>query len=298
MKTSTLITLIYFCVNVSFLLLLALYILKTGEHYKAKSLGKDIWAQRKIYAPMLVHFYDTATDLGVVYYWYTLMIDEQNGIDYESIDAEIFFWCGVTFLLFYRVVLFVFLIAAMMHINIGNAGDLSGVVHWYDPLLVVVELYVFRTVYLSYIENEAKIKANIERRKNAKKQFDAQIHVHTLEGGGPSPVGVSKGPLSTDAVTPSEIALSEIISSSENAKNQIGAQSIPVDALEDQEPPHPGGSLSIDAASPADKVTPLDAPTKGPSDLPFDALSDTSSDGISPSEPTSSSEVTLLFRTL
>ena len=96
---------------------------------------------------MLVHFYDTATDLGVVYYWYTLMIDEQNGIDYESIDAETFFWCGITFLLFYRVCLFVFLIATM-HYAGGGARDYSGAVNWYDPLLVVVESYVFRTVYL------------------------------------------------------------------------------------------------------------------------------------------------------
>ena len=203
METSTLITLIYFCANLVFLVLLALYIVKTGEHHEAKSLGKDIWNQRKIYAPMLVHFYDTATDLGVVYYWYTLMIDEQNGKNYESIDMEIFFWCGITFLLFYRVVLFFFLLA-----QIVSYGELSDAVRWYDPLLVVVELYVFRTVYLSYIDNEDKIKANIERRKSANKHVEVQIahstSAVTLEGAQSPTAGVSQVTPPSENIPPSD----------------------------------------------------------------------------------------------
>ena len=74
------------------------------ESLKSKAFIKDIWTQRKIYAPLIVHFYDTATDIGVIYYWYGLMVDEKNGVqDYDSLDMTIFFWCGISSLIFYRL---------------------------------------------------------------------------------------------------------------------------------------------------------------------------------------------------
>ena len=162
METSTLITVIYFFVNIVLLLILSFYIMKTGEHSDLKSFGKDTWAQRKIYAPIIIHFYDSATDIGVVYYWHGLMMDEQNGVyDYESVDMEIFFWCGVAFLLLYRVMLFGSLIWAVV---VENASD----VNWYDPILVLLEVYVFRTVYLSYRNAQGVIEENVKARKQRK----------------------------------------------------------------------------------------------------------------------------------
>ena len=104
METSTLITIVYFSASVFLLLMLAIWVYRTGEHYEAKSFGKDVWAQRKIYAPIIVHFYDTATDIGVVYLFYQLMKEEQSGrYDYESLDMEVMFWMGLAFLILYSV---------------------------------------------------------------------------------------------------------------------------------------------------------------------------------------------------
>ena len=121
-----------------------------------KLLGKDVWALKKIFAPLIVHFYDCATDLGVVYYWYTLMKEEQDGIyEYDAVDMKIYFWCGVTFLILYRVVMFALLCWAFFQ------GD---DIKFYDPLLLLLHLYVFRAAYLSYKDNEKEI----EKRKQAK----------------------------------------------------------------------------------------------------------------------------------
>ena len=160
METSTLITVVYFSANIALLLLSSIYIIIKGGLHGVKLLGKDVWALKKIYGPMIVHFYDCATDLGVVYYWYTLMEEEQNGTyDYDSVDMEIYFWCGITFLILYRVVMFVYLVLEYFGLNFaGEKGK------WFDPLLLLLHLYVFRAAYLSYKDN----KEAIEKRKQAK----------------------------------------------------------------------------------------------------------------------------------
>jgi len=163
METSTLITIVYFSASVLLLFILALWVYHTGQHYEAKSFGKDVWAQRKIYAPIIVHFYDTATDIGVVYYFYTLMVEEQNGeYDYESLDMEVMFWLGLSFLVLYRVVM----IGGLVLILVNSGPDKNTA--WYDPFLVCLELYVFRTVYLSYRDAQDDIKKNAENRKRQK----------------------------------------------------------------------------------------------------------------------------------
>ena len=44
----------------------------------SKSFLKELWSYRSIYGAVIVHFYDTATDIGILIYWYKLMIDEQD----------------------------------------------------------------------------------------------------------------------------------------------------------------------------------------------------------------------------
>ena len=161
--------------------------MKTGEHSDIKAFGKDIWAQRKIYAPIIVHFYNSATDIGVVYYRSTLWQNEKNGIyDYESVDMEIFFWCGIAFLALYRVMLFGFLLIMVIK------GD--SYVEWFDPILVPLEMYVFRTVYLSYNDAQKVIKKNVMIRQQ-RKQFV-------------TPTGSAAGSSSTNA-TPTTTKLPE-----------------------------------------------------------------------------------------
>eukprot|EP01084_Bolivina_argentea_P020696 38481_1 len=99
LKYSSILSIIYFSVNIILLSILAIVVYRQGGHtsVKSKTYFKDIWSQRKIYAPLIIHFYDTATDIGVLYNWYQLMYKEQNTPDfnYESVNMEIFFWTGI-----------------------------------------------------------------------------------------------------------------------------------------------------------------------------------------------------------
>ena len=173
----------------------------TGGHYKAKSFAKDVWAQRKIYIPLVIHFYDAATDIGVVIYWYDLYADEQDGVyDYESVDMEIFFWCGIAFLALYRIMLFGVLL--FFKCDKRGADDIA----WVDLLLVILHLYVFKTVYLSYKGAQEKIKKNIEAREK-NKQIRANSDSQATE---PNPEAGSTTIVATKEAQPPKIKEEEI----------------------------------------------------------------------------------------
>ncbi len=59
LKYSTIVSIVYFCVNVVFVIGLGVYVYKNGAHdkLKSKSYFKDLWNQRKIFAPLIIHFY-------------------------------------------------------------------------------------------------------------------------------------------------------------------------------------------------------------------------------------------------
>eukprot|EP01084_Bolivina_argentea_P168985 292957_1 len=98
LQYSTIVSIVYFAVNIIFMLGLAFYVHKKGNHkVTSKSYFKDIWNQKKIFYPLIIHFYDTATDIGVIYNWAELAKDEKT-MNYESVDMKTFFWCGITFL--------------------------------------------------------------------------------------------------------------------------------------------------------------------------------------------------------
>eukprot|EP00484_Ammonia_sp_Unknown_P007800 CAMPEP_0197081032 /NCGR_PEP_ID=MMETSP1384-20130603/214431_1 /TAXON_ID=29189 /ORGANISM="Ammonia sp." /LENGTH=451 /DNA_ID=CAMNT_0042519923 /DNA_START=17 /DNA_END=1369 /DNA_ORIENTATION=+ len=158
-STSTLISIVYFSANLLLLLALGYYVKRKGEYDTIRSTAffKDIWSQRKIYAPLIVHFYDTATDIGVVYYWYTLMKDEQAGRNYVSVDMEVFFWCGVSFLLFYRLCT---LIGVIFLVYVHEPNFV-----WYDAVLALFDVYIFKTVYLSFKQAHDAMSKNAEIRK-------------------------------------------------------------------------------------------------------------------------------------
>ena len=59
-----------------------------------------IWKKRNIYAPLLVHIYDTATDIGVVYIWGSLALSKE---DIAYIDIMTFFILGLVFIALYRL---------------------------------------------------------------------------------------------------------------------------------------------------------------------------------------------------
>eukprot|EP01083_Nonionella_stella_P048204 129037_1 len=168
---SSIVSIIYFSVNFVFLCCLGIIVYKQGGHsVKSKSYLKDIWNQRKIYAPLIIHFYDTATDIGVIYNWHYLMQKEQNddSIDYQSVDMTVFFWSGITFLIVYRICL---LCWSLWEWLVDNDGE------WYYVLLVLCDLYIFVAVYESFkaaqgiiTENAAKRQRNAEAREKAREE--------------------------------------------------------------------------------------------------------------------------------
>ena len=99
LKWSTWATIIYFAFYFILLLTLAIYIHAT-EHYNSKyEYALAFWKKKGIYAQILVHLYDTATDFGVLIQWYQLAYDQN---DYESIDMVALFWTAMAFIIAYR----------------------------------------------------------------------------------------------------------------------------------------------------------------------------------------------------
>jgi len=155
MELSTWMAIIYFSLNVVFLVFLTVYVKKTQTHKSMKSTSflKAIWAQRKIFGPLLVYFYDVATDIGVVLYWYELAHD---GNHYQSVQPMRFFWLGIWILAIYKVFMLLFTSTAAV---LGKDQY-----SWYDPILVLFELYIFKTVYLSFKQAQSVIAANAEQK--------------------------------------------------------------------------------------------------------------------------------------
>eukprot|EP01083_Nonionella_stella_P223828 797280_1 len=149
---SSIVSIIYFTINMIFLIALGVIVYNQGAHeIISKSYFKDIWNQRKIYAPIIIHFYDTATDIGVVYSWFVRMRDEH---DYESVDMAVFFWTGISFLALYRLCLLCW--------TIYDWSDAK----WYHLLLILLDLYIFVTVYESFMDAQGIITENARKRRN------------------------------------------------------------------------------------------------------------------------------------
>eukprot|EP01083_Nonionella_stella_P110949 325067_1 len=199
MDYSTIVSIIYFVVNIIFMFGLAFHVYRSGNHkLKSKSYLKAVWSQRKIIFPLIIHFYDTATDIGVIYNWYELMKDEEDPkTDYDSVDMKAFFWCGISFLLFYRILMLI--LSVFRWLDEDDEGE------WYHVLLVLIDLYIFAFIYESFNEANGIITKNAERRqKNAqrKKQKREEINKQ-LE------IAVEKGQISTDKAEAIQIALND-----------------------------------------------------------------------------------------
>eukprot|EP01083_Nonionella_stella_P202066 738583_1 len=165
---STIVSIIYFTMNIIFMLALALYVYKSGNHkLKSTSYFKDIWNQRKIFWPLIIHFYDTATDIGVVYDWGESMEREKApNVNYGSVDMESFFWCGVTFLIVFRVGMLMFSVYKWRR----NEGE------WWYILLVLVDLYIFVIVYESFQAAQGVITNNAAKRERNKAKRKQKRH--------------------------------------------------------------------------------------------------------------------------
>ena len=95
-------TVTYFCLYV--VLLIVVGLMTCGS---SKSLGDCVvtsWKRRSIYSPTIVHFYDTATDIGVMILWGDLAFKQQRGeIEIPHVNMMVFFILGIVFIALYRI---------------------------------------------------------------------------------------------------------------------------------------------------------------------------------------------------
>ena len=156
-KWSTYASAIYFLLYVLLVLILSLYMHKTKQFDTNKKFIQAVWARRSIYGQVLTHFYDTATDIGVLIEWAILATDNvcifeiyskimlfalTIKVDYESIDMVIMVFSSIGFLLFYRVILVFIAIRSDDEVG-GNDCTPE------DFYLSILDIYIIKTVYLS-----------------------------------------------------------------------------------------------------------------------------------------------------
>ena len=92
LSTRMVVTLVYGGCHILLLLTLAFRIYyQTKKEEKSMSLSGYFWAlwkDRAVYSPLIIHIYDTATDIGVLYEWYDLALYERDEENIQSIDME------------------------------------------------------------------------------------------------------------------------------------------------------------------------------------------------------------------
>eukprot|EP01084_Bolivina_argentea_P109422 195591_1 len=139
-KWSTVASIIYFSLYLFMLILLALHAHRTGNYKDKKSFVKAVWLKKNIYAAILVHLYDTATDYGVIIEWWLLWQQERKGeIDYKTVDMEVFVFAAISFLILYRII--------TIFISIYINQDDHCCIVWFDVFLSLIDMYIIRAVY-------------------------------------------------------------------------------------------------------------------------------------------------------
>eukprot|EP01084_Bolivina_argentea_P052490 96434_1 len=106
LSTGFMITIIYGSSQMFLLLLLAIKVYyvskKDSDKTTCKRMMYSVWKERGVYSPVIIHIYDTATDIGVLYEWYKLAEYEKNVKNLESLNMNQFFWIGIGFMIAYR----------------------------------------------------------------------------------------------------------------------------------------------------------------------------------------------------
>eukprot|EP01084_Bolivina_argentea_P070031 127387_1 len=156
----------YFSVYTTMMCLLALFIWRE-EHKFDRTFLQTVWIQRAIYAQVIVHFYDTATDIGVMITWYTLYKDH---IDYVSVDMAVFFWGSVAILLFYRFIGGV----------ISYQFDTD--IHFCCRILMIIfDAFIFEAIYESFKSSQEIIEDNKRRAETKRERIEIKKAIQLKE---------------------------------------------------------------------------------------------------------------------
>ena len=166
---------------------------KVGEKLSCKHFWYRLWKMRGVYTPLVIHIYDTATDIGVLYEWYKLAKREKNGTNIESLNMEQLFWIAMGFMIAYRGILGLggFVAGGVLlgdtafpesldgiwqHLGYGIvfiAGGICGFIGAALELgLFVVIFFEQKEVMENHSEKIAKMIANAKKRKQAKTETE------------------------------------------------------------------------------------------------------------------------------
>eukprot|EP01084_Bolivina_argentea_P138180 243330_1 len=158
----------YFSVYITMIIILAIWVWKNEEHKLDRTFLKSVWSQRTIYASVIVHFYDTATDIGVLITWYNLYYNEMHGTNYKTVDMSVFFWGGCSVLLFYRFVTFLLIIYQQK-----NEEDPCRGICIRAPL-AIFDLFIFEGIYQSFKSAENILTANQKKLQQRQEKMARQ----------------------------------------------------------------------------------------------------------------------------
>lgn len=121
---------------------------KKADYDEDKSFCSSIWDKRAIFSQILLHLFDTATDLGVLIDWGILAQKESDGQEIESIDMGALFLTAITFLILYRLIS---TITAFIS-GCRNGKSFLGII--LDGFLGLLDMYVLKTVYKAIKDDE------------------------------------------------------------------------------------------------------------------------------------------------
>eukprot|EP01084_Bolivina_argentea_P170634 295681_1 len=111
-----------------------------GESMKKKVIlfWQSIWSKKKMYGPMIVHIFDTASDAGVLVEWYLLAKRERNDPDFNvpHLDMSIMFWCNLGSILLYRFISTVWIYRLTQSIT--------------QSILQLFDLLLFKAIYVCW----------------------------------------------------------------------------------------------------------------------------------------------------
>eukprot|EP01084_Bolivina_argentea_P193815 332489_1 len=165
-RWSTIASIVYFTLYTTMMGLLASWIWKKEKHKLDRTFLKTIWIQRRIYGQVIVHFYDTATDVSVLITWYSLYYDEKiRGLNYERVNMAVFFWSGCSVLIFYRLVTFVVIWYKLNETADDVIGMLIGVIIRIP--LAILDLFILEGIHDSF---KSSTQIREDNRKKAEKK--------------------------------------------------------------------------------------------------------------------------------
>lgn len=112
----------------------------TNLKQRIKHFLRSFWSKKRMYAPMIVHIFDTASDAGVLVEWFILSRREQT--DHEDSDPVPYlnmtamFWCNLGSILLYRLLSTIWVYRLTVSIS-------QAVLQFFDLLL-------FKAIYVCY----------------------------------------------------------------------------------------------------------------------------------------------------